>query len=464
MPRRGELEPSDVVGERYRVLEEVGAGAFGVVYRAQHVVTRQVVALKVLHHHMAVDEATRARFQREVSAPAAIDHPGIAQVYDAAIDDRGRPYVAMEWLDGETLAAYLPRAPVSVEGLISLFLALLEPLEAAHRAGFVHRDLKPETVFERDAGALEVRVLDFGLAKRSESPSVTETGTAIGTPRYMSPEQFMDSKSAGPPADVWAVGTMLYEALAGEPPFRATSHALVLAVLTAPHVPIVERVPDLPPALIEVVEACLRKEPAERPPDATALSAGLREARAQLDARALATTIREMPRVEIPPALEPATSTVPTTVMPVSRPIPAGGVPVTRERKRRRPVWPWAAAVLLALAIASAATAAAVLLRDAHEPAPSSPPSPAPAPSPAPPPPPMQPSPEPATEPDAGAAPEAERPGAESPGAEPRRRAPRSARRAPAPATEDRAESAPEDEEHPRLPNPFELLEPLTEP
>ena len=468
-----------MVGERYRVLEEVGAGAYGTVYRAQHVVTQRVVALKVLHAHMAHDEPTRARFAREVAAPASIEHPGIVEVLDAAIDEDGRPFLAMEWLEGETLRELLERGQLSLRDLLELFVKLLEPLDAAHGAGFVHRDLKPDNVFvHATKRGRELRVLDFGLVRRDDSPSVTETGTAIGTPRYMSPEQFMDSKSAGPPADVWALGTMLYEALAGEPPFRATSHALMLAVLTAPHVPLEERVPTLPPALMALVESCLRKEPSERPADAAALMAGLRAVLAELDAQSAAVTIREMPRVEIPAssqaattvmaATDPATLEAATTVMPVSGPIPAGLPPTRPAAPPRRAIWPWLVAFGLLGAMGVTAIGAALWMGRGvrAEPSPraeETPPLPTPAVEPdevAP----MMPAMEPAVAPpsEGSAAGEIERP------AETRERPARAPRAASRPAPDGDEESPPPpppppEGERPSLPNPFELLHPLTE-
>jgi serine/threonine-protein kinase len=262
-----------VLGQRYQIVREVGAGSFGTVYEARHVHTLRTVALKVLHSHTADDEATRERFRREVQAPAQIGHPGIVEVYDAHVDDTGPPFVAMRWLEGETLRAYFVRETPPLGRVLELFEQLLDALAAAHDAGFVHRDLKPDNVFvEHTEAGPAIRILDFGLARRVQATSITDTGTALGTPRYMSPEQFMNAKAAGPTADVWAVGAMLYEALSGEPPFRdRSSHALMLKVLTTPPTPLVDLAPHVPRTLAAVVERCLSKEQGDRPADARQL-------------------------------------------------------------------------------------------------------------------------------------------------------------------------------------------------
>ncbi len=282
-PRR-ELAPGSVFAHRYEIVREVGAGSFGTVYQARHVHTLRVVALKVLHKHTAEDEAARERFKREVQAPAQIRHPGIVEVYDAHVDEGGRPFVAMRWLEGETLRAHFESQTPTLGRVLELFEQLLDALAAAHDAGFVHRDLKPDNVFvEQTEAGPALRILDFGLARRVQSTSVTHTGTALGTPRYMSPEQFMNAKQAGPTADVWAVGAMLYEALSGEPPFREhTSHALMLKVLTTPPRPLVELAPHVPRTLASVVERCLCKERVGRPADGRALLREIRTLRAVL--------------------------------------------------------------------------------------------------------------------------------------------------------------------------------------
>ncbi len=299
--RRASLVPGDVVGQRYQILAEVASGAFGTVYRAKHVHTLRVVALKVLHAHTSLDEAARERFRREVCAPTLIGHPGVVEVLDADIDQEGAPFVAMEWLDGETLRATLAEGrPLTVA--LDLVEQLLDALAAVHEAGFVHRDLKPENVFvtREPDGKERAHILDLGLARRKDSVSVTSTGTALGTPRYMSPEQFMSAKHVGPPADVWAVGVMLYELVSGEAPFLgASSHALMLQIITTAHTPVLESAPSVPAPLAALIDRCLAKEAGDRPRDARALLNELGAVRALLGDAEAAATIREMPSIQL---------------------------------------------------------------------------------------------------------------------------------------------------------------------
>jgi serine/threonine-protein kinase len=273
------------IGGRYEVLRLIAEGGMGAVYEAQHILSKKTVALKVLFPHLARDEASRQRFLREVSAPAQIGHEGIVEVYDAGIDDQdGSLFVAMELLRGETLRDRLVRGGMPREEILDLFEQLLEPLGAAHTKGFVHRDLKPENVFlhRRRDGREVVKLLDFGIARHLESGStaVTHAGVAMGTPHYMAPEQALSARDVSFPADVWAVGAMLYEALAGRPPFEGETASVVLVqVCTRPHEPLRHVAPDTPAPLAALVDRCLEKEPSRRPPDARALLGELRAAR-----------------------------------------------------------------------------------------------------------------------------------------------------------------------------------------
>lgn len=271
-----------VIGGRYQVLDKIAEGGMGSVYKAQHTLSRKVVALKVIHEAGSRDEATQQRFMREVAAPAQIGHRGIVEIYDAGFDaTTGALFVAMELLEGETLRNLLERGPVPKERAYSIFLRLLEPLAAAHAAGFVHRDLKPENVFlQRTSDGTElVKLLDFGITRhlRDGEDSVTQTGVAMGTPHYMSPEQAASARDVSYTTDVWAVGVMLYEALAGSPPFRGdTLASLVVDVLTRPHRSLLDVAPAVSPEVAAVVDRALDKAQDKRPWHAGALLAELR--------------------------------------------------------------------------------------------------------------------------------------------------------------------------------------------
>jgi serine/threonine-protein kinase len=269
--------PGTVVAARYEIESRIAAGGMGTVYRARHLVSRRIVALKVVHAHVALEPRYVARFRREASVAAEIGHPGIVQVLDAGVAEDGSLFLAMEMLEGESLRERLCRPETTRGEALALVDAMLDPLAAAHEKGFVHRDLKPENVFVTKDGG--VKLLDFGIAKRQSMESATMTGTSIGTPHYMAPEQVMSAKGASPASDVWSVGVMLYEVLAGRPPFTGpTPHAVVVRACAEVHVPVAHLASGVGPELAGVVESALAKDPSRRPPTATVLRERLRAA------------------------------------------------------------------------------------------------------------------------------------------------------------------------------------------
>ena len=287
---RAVTQPKTVVGGRYEIIRKIAEGGMGSVHEAVHLLSKRVVALKLLAPEVARDETKRQRFLREVSAPAQIGHDGIVEIYDAGFDEKlGLLFVAMELLQGETLRERLARLdpkrnPAAREQLLDLFDRLLEPLAAAHQRGIVHRDLKPENVFvhRRRDGSEIVKVLDFGIARELDTaiPSVTQTGIAMGTPHYMSPEQAMNARDASFPADVWSLGAMLYEILSGETPFPGeTAGSIIAAAVTEAHRPIGTVSPGTTPALAQLLDRCLAKRAQDRPRDASVLLEELRRAR-----------------------------------------------------------------------------------------------------------------------------------------------------------------------------------------
>jgi len=276
-----QLDPGTVVDRKYEVLAPLAEGGMGAVYRARHLLTEQIVALKVLNVGPG-DEAVARRFKLEVSVAAKIKHPGIVKVFDAGTDASSeRFYLAMELLEGESLRDFMERPRADHARAVRLLADTLEVMVAAHAQGVVHRDLKPENLFLEDApGEPRLRVLDFGIARDLAGPSVTTTGVAVGTALYMAPEQATASKQVGPAADVWAFGAMLYEVLTGERPFDGPSaHAVVVEAVTMPHRPVAELRPDLSAGWGALVDACLTKKPEGRP----GASEVLRDLRALLD-------------------------------------------------------------------------------------------------------------------------------------------------------------------------------------
>jgi len=289
--------PDRLIGGRYKITRKLAEGGMGEVFEAQHNLSKKKVALKILFPHIGKDEAARQRFLREVSAPAQIGHEGIVEVYDAGFDtEDGSLFVAMEFVDGEPLRDRLARGGVSLEQLLDWFEEMLDPLAAAHDAGIVHRDLKPENAMlakKRD-GSEVIKLLDFGIARDLDgsNSNVTHTGIAMGTPHYMAPEQAMSAKGVTAAADVYAMGVILYEALAGKPPFDGeTASAIVVNACTKAHAPLSQIAPHVPAPVSAFVDRCLAKEPQGRPANAGQMLSELRQIRTRIGSGAMSSTL-----------------------------------------------------------------------------------------------------------------------------------------------------------------------------
>ena len=229
MSSRMALAPGVVIAERYRLVERIGGGGMGDVYRAEHTLAGRVVALKLLREDFARDESHTQRFFQEAQAVNRIRHPNIVDVLDAGFSEKG-PYVVMECLDGVSVGAALSCAKRLTQGAaIAIMLPVLEALEAAHWRGIVHRDLKPENLFIADAGqSLRVKILDFGIAKVTDhegggAEPRTRTGLIYGTPDYLSPEQATGDRVVDGRSDVFAAAIVLFELLSGRRPFSAST-------------------------------------------------------------------------------------------------------------------------------------------------------------------------------------------------------------------------------------------------
>jgi serine/threonine protein kinase len=260
----------------YTILREVGRGGMGVVYKARQISLNRAVALKMVLAGELAGVAEVARARAEAQQLARLAHPNIVPVYDVG-ECQGRPYFAMEFMDGGSLAKKLGREPQPVRAAAQLVETLARAAHHAHERGVVHRDLKPANVLLATDGT--PKIADFGVAKCLEGGSgLTQTGAILGTPSYMAPEQAEgQAKLVGPAADVYALGAILYEALTGRPPFHAESAVKTLVlVITRPPVPPRELRPDVPADIEAVCLQCLRKKPAERYPTAAALADDLR--------------------------------------------------------------------------------------------------------------------------------------------------------------------------------------------
>ena len=249
-------------GDRFQVRAESGAGGMATVYRAVDVTTGEDVALKVLHEAAAGD-----RFNQEASLLAKMAHPAIVRYVDHGVTPGGQRYLAMEWLEGETLEQRLMRGPLGILDSLRLGRRLLEGLAVAHRQGIVHRDLKPGNVFLPQGELARAKILDFGIALRSsDTRRITATGASIGTPAYMSPEQVRGARTLDGRSDIFSLGSLLYECITGETPFAADTPLAVLAkICLEDSVQVAVRRPDLPVTLAAVLTRMLAKDPGARP-------------------------------------------------------------------------------------------------------------------------------------------------------------------------------------------------------
>ncbi|MDB4929313.1 MAG: putative serine/threonine-protein kinase pknB, partial [Myxococcaceae bacterium] len=280
-PPLGEADTGQVrvVGGKYRLGRVLGHGGMGVVYEAENTWTGRRVALKVLDPAGAADAVQVGRFMEEARVTAALRHPNIVDVLDMGQDPAdGALFIVHELLAGEDLRAMLAREPrLDVDRALDLLAPLLRGLAAAHAAGVVHRDVKPANLFlARSAGGAVVPTLiDFGVARdlgRDDRRQRTGTGETVGTPAYMAPEQLRGDRAVTPAADVWAVGVVLHQMLAGAPPFPADNHhVLVHRVLAGERAPTEVTLAHVPPRLRAVVDRCLDADPARRFLSAAAL-------------------------------------------------------------------------------------------------------------------------------------------------------------------------------------------------
>jgi serine/threonine protein kinase len=261
------------LGGRYRVGALLAAGGMGEVWAARDLLLDRPVAVKVLGGALAGDGRAAERLRREARAAARLDHPNIARILDLGEQD-GRPYLVMELLEGESLAARIDRAgPMAPAEAARVVAAVADALQAAHSAGVVHRDVKPGNVFLTSGG--EVKVLDFGIASAAGEADVT-TGDLLGTAGYLAPERAL-GRPATPAADLYSLGVVLYELLAGRRPFQGGSDIeLAMAQVNAQAASLALVAPSTPPSLVAACERALAKDPAARPPSAAAFARLLR--------------------------------------------------------------------------------------------------------------------------------------------------------------------------------------------
>ena len=261
------------VVSHYKILEKLGEGGMGVVYKADDAKLKRTVALKFLPSSLTADPDAKERFIHEAQAASALDHPNICTVFEINETDDGHVFMAMACYDGETLKTRIGRGPLPVDEAVGIATQVAQGLAKAHESGIVHRDIKPANIIITKDGI--AKILDFGLAKLSGRTLLTKTGTTLGTAAYMSPEQAR-GESIDHRTDIWSLGVVFYEMLTGRKPFESDyEQALVYSILNEEPRPIRELRPDAPEALAKIVRRAMAKEPRDRYQSSTDLIADL---------------------------------------------------------------------------------------------------------------------------------------------------------------------------------------------
>ncbi len=266
----------------YKIIEKLGEGGMGVVYKAEDTKLQRFVAIKVLPAQMTTDEEAKTRFVREARAASALEHPNICHIHEIGETPDGHLYMVMPCYEGETLRERLERGSLEIGETLDIITQVTSALSRAHEKGIVHRDIKPGNVMLTDSGR-QATLMDFGLAKKLDATKVTRTGTAIGTVAYMSPEQAL-GKEADQRADIWSLGVVLYEMLAGRLPFEGEYEPAVLySIMNEEPEPVTSVRREVPPGVEGIVERALTKDVAKRYQTTAELLADLEEQRDRLE-------------------------------------------------------------------------------------------------------------------------------------------------------------------------------------
>jgi len=246
----------------YKIVEKIGGGGMGVVYKAQDEKLDRIVALKFLPSHLLFDKEAENRFISEAKTASSFDHPNICTIYDIDRTDNDQLYIAMAWYNGKTLKREIEDGPISTSNFIEYSLQIAQGLERAHEAGITHRDIKPANIIITNRG--ELKILDFGLAKTLHDSDLTKMGMTMGTATYMSPEQAKGTE-INHQSDIWSLGVVMYQMLTGVVPFKGGyEQAIIYSILNEEPEPITKYAENCSSTLIKIVNKCLEKDPTNR--------------------------------------------------------------------------------------------------------------------------------------------------------------------------------------------------------
>ena len=334
----------------YKITDKLGEGGMGVVYKAEDTRLKRTVALKFLSSRALGGEEQKERFLREAQAAAVLDHPNIAAVHDIGEED-GHTFMAIAFVDGPELSDKIKERPLKLDEALDITIQICEGLKEAHEQGVTHRDIKPQNIMLTRKG--RVKITDFGLAHLAGRSKLTKSGTSLGTPAYMSPEQAL-SEDTDRRSDIWGVGVVVYEMLAGHAPFDSDyEQAMVYSIINEPHEPLTAVRTGLPTELDRVVGKALAKRPEERYQHIDDFLVDLRRLRKSLATETKSTTLRLEPVTPPATPTEPVAAQQPIAQQEAERPSSGNYTPVPPPTSDRKAWLPWTlfAASMIALLI-----------------------------------------------------------------------------------------------------------------